>query len=106
MSPETQSWEIVRNRSIPFLSSARKSNAEHIFEDIYAVSDIGTMKEKLASLYGKRKIRFYSGYAGWTSGQLEKEILIGSWKLVEGKADTVFKEVFPHQWRHPQNYSK
>ncbi len=38
------------------------ANAKHIFEDIYAVSDIGIMKETLASPDGKRKIRFYSGW--------------------------------------------
>lgn len=37
-----------------------------------------------------RRIRIYSGYAGWGTGQLEAEIAEGSWYLVQASPDDPF----------------
>lgn len=36
------------------------------------------------------KIRFFAGYSGWGAGQLEEELLSGSWITVSASQDVVF----------------
>lgn len=37
-------------------------------------------------------VRIYSGYAGWGTGQLEDELAIGSWYLVQASPDDPFDD--------------
>lgn len=37
-------------------------------------------------------VRVYSGYSGWGSGQLESEITMGSWYLVQASPDDPFED--------------
>ncbi|HIE21466.1 MAG TPA: DUF179 domain-containing protein [Acidimicrobiia bacterium] len=43
-------------------------------------------------------VRVYSGYAGWSSGQLEAEILAGSWYVVQAAPEDPFGDP-TDQWR-------
>lgn len=43
-------------------------------------------------------VRIYSGYAGWGSDQLESEIAIGSWYVVQASPDDPF-DTDDGQWR-------
>lgn len=38
------------------------------------------------------KVKVYSGYSGWTSGQLEEELETGAWFVVAAAPDDVFAE--------------
>ena len=38
----------------------------------------------------KRPFKVFTGYAGWTPGQLKKEIELGVWRVVPGTAEAVF----------------
>jgi putative AlgH/UPF0301 family transcriptional regulator len=44
-------------------------------------------------------LRLYSGYAGWTSGQLEWEISAGSWHLHRADAGRIFAEDTKQLWK-------
>ena len=59
--------------------------------------------EKLKSLIESglikpQDIRFYVGYSGWTSGQLDDEIEIGSWVLEEPDPNYVFQSKYEELW--------
>ncbi len=43
-------------------------------------------------------VRVYSGYAGWSPGQLEAEVLAGSWYVVQAAPDDPFDDP-AGQWR-------
>jgi len=43
-------------------------------------------------------IRFYIGYSGWSTGQLEAEMEIGSWVLNESHPNYVFKSKHDELW--------
>lgn len=47
---------------------------------------------------GAHQVRVYSGYAGWGAQQLEDEIEMGSWYVVQASPDDPFEEP-EGQWR-------
>lgn len=44
------------------------------------------------------KIRFFSGYSGWASGQLQEELERGDWLVVDADAKTVFQRDTSRLW--------
>ena len=47
---------------------------------------------------GVARARIYSGYAGWSAGQLDLEMMTGSWMTVVATADHVFTETPDDLW--------
>ncbi len=45
------------------------------------------------------ELRIFAGYAGWGSAQLEGEIEEGSWYVVAGQVDDIFREDSTDLWR-------
>lgn len=37
-------------------------------------------------------LRFFIGYAGWSPGQLDREVLFGSWHIIKATEEAVFTE--------------
>jgi putative transcriptional regulator len=61
--------------------------ASHIVDDIYIVPiDENTVQDHA----GAGSLRIFVGYAGWAAGQLEGEMLRGSWRVVPATAEDVF----------------
>ncbi len=48
---------------------------------------------------GADQIRCFIGYAGWSPGQLEEEIAIGSWKTIPGSATEVYGQQDVSLWQ-------
>ena len=46
-----------------------------------------------------RNVRLYLGYSGWTAGQLESELVVGTWLPAPGNADSVFSANPESSWR-------
>ena len=47
---------------------------------------------------GVEAVRLFSGYAGWTGGQLEGELAFGSWFVLEAEPDDVFTDDPEELW--------
>lgn len=47
---------------------------------------------------GSHPVRIYSGYSGWGSDQLETEIALGSWYVVQASPDDPF-DAYQEQWQ-------
>ena len=45
-------------------------------------------------------IKFFVGYSGWSSGQLDQEMAIGSWILGDSKSDYIFNGIIDDLWSH------
>ena len=43
-------------------------------------------------------LRVFSGYAGWSSGQLEAELEAGDWLVVDAEAEDAFTDDPEHLW--------
>ncbi len=78
------------------------SNTSHVLGDIYAASDISTLKQLINTSAGIKDIRVYTGYAGWWPGQLEHEIRRGSWHVIESDAGGVFEIGHSRLWQKLQ----
>ena len=48
---------------------------------------------------GVDSVRFYTGYSGWSAGQLEGELAAGVWHVVEAMPDDVFCHAPDTLWR-------
>lgn len=73
-----------------FQASAEPENALHLFDDIYLSNDRQILAEQLRRPRSESRLEFYAGYAGWAQGQLQAEILEGSWTTVRASSRLVF----------------
>ena len=56
--------------------------------------------ERIEELVGEPRslIRFYAGYSGWGSGQLESELETGSWLTTDARSEEVFEVPDDELW--------
>jgi putative transcriptional regulator len=77
----------------------RIANSIEIAEGIFWGGDFDAVKELIEShAIQADEIRFFVGYAGWTSSQLEDEIKSKSWIVAEAKPDQVFDHDIKGLW--------
>jgi putative transcriptional regulator len=62
-----------------------------------ATLDLHRQPEEMTE--GVRAVRLFSGYAGWSAGQLEQELVTGSWLVVPSVADDAFTEDPEGLWK-------
>ena len=61
----------------------------HIFDAVHQMP----LDEKLpAGDRNDKNLRFFIGYAGWSPGQLDREILFDSWHVIPATEEAVFAE--------------
>ena len=63
-------------------SAEELQEAEHVFADVYWSTSRTLLQRLLASEDEVDDLRLYSGYAGWSAGQLEMELAAGGWRAV------------------------
>ncbi len=59
-------------------------------EDLYWVHDSEGLENIMKQGWPDGEARVYAGSSGWAPGQLEDEILRGSWKILEADIESVF----------------
>jgi len=75
------------------------SDAVRVLDDVYLS---GKGEDLEAAARGGRafdRVRVFSGYAGWTAGQLERELKLGIWLVAPGDANSVFSREPGTLWR-------
>jgi putative transcriptional regulator len=63
-----------------------------IVDKVFLSADPATLPDMARLANGTRDLRLYAGHAEWVAGQLEGEISAGSWTVVAGDADLVFRD--------------
>ncbi len=71
----------------------------HVVEDLFWVQDSSLLEQILEKGWPAQRIHLYAGYAGWAPGQLEDEIMRGSWHIVPADASAVFGAEPLEIWR-------
>lgn len=92
----------VGTNTIHFVHSMgdRIPNSIHISDNIYWGGDYDIMKDLI--MYGEispNEIRFFLGYSGWHTGQLENELDQNSWLIAEINTYQIMKPD-PHLWKN------
>lgn len=74
--------------------------SQKITDDIYWGGDFETLKLLLREgSIAKEKIRFFLGYSGWETGQLESEMEERSWLTVAAKPNIIFDLQAEEVWK-------
>ena len=78
-------------------------------DEIYVIDKVYQMPldELPTGKKDQKNLRFFVGYAGWSPGQLDREILFGSWHIIQATEDTVFTDSPDTIWETlspPQSY--
>jgi putative transcriptional regulator len=64
-----------------------------------AVHLVNVDEAMLATASSAAKLRFFAGYAGWGSGQLQHELAFDSWHVLPATEELVFTEDAGDIWR-------
>jgi putative transcriptional regulator len=80
-------------------ASAPLASAHRILKDVFLLTTTEAMDREVEGGALMTRIRLYAGYAGWAPGQLEREVLRGSWLIVDGDGDVVFDPNPDTLWR-------
>jgi putative transcriptional regulator len=71
-------------------SESETEGLAHVVGDVYISSDRRVLDEVLAANKPGSELRFYLGHSGWAAGQLDFELLRGSWHVVAADTDAIF----------------
>lgn len=81
----------VSRHTLVFVLRADKQpkSAVEVLSGLYMSLDADESLRRLRQGAAETSVRVYAGYAGWSPGQLEKEIAHGDWHLLPADADTI-----------------
>jgi putative transcriptional regulator len=76
-------------------------NSMQISKDLYFGGNFKTVLELLKTPVNAAKVRFFLGYSGWSSGQLENELKMNSWIVVNNiSSKTIMDTHRTDLWKH------
>jgi putative transcriptional regulator len=81
-----------------FRGDGKDDNAFPVVGDLYLSGD-GELLHRLLSEKSTAVQRFFLGYSGWTGPQLEHEIALGAWYVIEADLETVVRTDPKTLWR-------
>ena len=71
----------------------------HVLDDLYWGGDFEALKQMVINkLINPDDIRFFLGYSGWDSGQLEQEIKEDSWLVNDVEQENIMREMRQESW--------
>ena len=73
-----------------FRSEEPPEDAVHLFEDVYFSASRELLAQQIQRPREESGLQLFMGYSGWTIGQLQAEILHGSWSTVKATSSHVF----------------
>ena len=71
-------------------SNAKPDSAAQVLEKIFLLPSRPALEGTLAGGRSADDLRVYLGYCGWGPGQLDNEMRLGAWYVMEGSAALVF----------------
>jgi len=73
-------------------TSSPSGSARRVLDDVYISGDVADVREALARPDAAARVKLFTGYAGWTGGQLEIEVRAGAWVVEPADARSVFTD--------------
>ncbi|GEM_PF-82510 len=90
----------VQPGALSFLITDSYLDDEEIIPNVAMGHSFDRLVELCNNYSPQRDIRIYSGYSGWSPGQLEAEIKRGSWTIHPANKKLVFDHEPGDLWRH------
>jgi putative transcriptional regulator len=97
---------VAKNQITMIIQSSSKPDASSkVFGDIYISNSLAVLEQMIEHQKPDQRFRLYSGYAGWSAGQLESEIARHNWRILKGNPDILFNKAPDEIWQKlvPQN---
>ncbi|MDX1764266.1 MAG: YqgE/AlgH family protein [bacterium] len=80
------------NQIFLLLRTARSpEESKRVLSDVHFSTSRDVLKRIIEDGIDGETVRFMAGYAGWSQGQLDQEILRGDWHVLPGDSETVFQ---------------
>jgi putative transcriptional regulator len=79
-------------------SPGNPGESERVFDGVYVSSSMAVLSRMIDRRRTGRHFRVYAGYAGWSPGQLEREVRRGDWHVVHADAKTIFEKKAGNIW--------
>lgn len=82
----------VNPATLVFLFRAQEipTNALHLFDNVFMSNDRELLAEQMRRPREESGLQVYAGHAGWAPGQLQAEIMHGSWSTVKANVELLF----------------
>ena len=84
-------------------SREKLEGATRVVSDVYASGNKAVIEKLVASGMAPSEFRLYAGYAGWSPGQLEREIAVGGWSVLRANPKIVFDDDPDSLWQRLQH---
>jgi putative transcriptional regulator len=73
-------------------SPEKTEQTTQVLGDVYLTGAKDVIEKSIGARAGPSKFRVYVGYAGWAPGQLETEIQLGAWSVMNRGSKVVFDD--------------
>lgn len=70
----------------------KPENATQVFGDVYVTGSKELIEKMVGASPDPASFRLYVGYGGWGAGQLEHEVELGAWEVLNARAAIVFDD--------------
>ncbi len=91
---------VARNRVVVILQTdSRPEDSFHVFSNMFVSSNRDVLQRLIDEKGAEKRFRLYVGHAGWTTGQLEGEVLRGDWHIVRADPKSVFTKKPAELWQ-------
>jgi len=81
-----------------FRSETPPPNADPVMEDVYYSGDRNVLEELIRDEKRSGELRLFVGHSGWAPGQLDAELLRGTWHVRRANASLVFDTPPERMW--------
>ena len=90
---------VAKNQMLLLIrSGSQPEDASHVFKDIYVSSSRAVLRTMINDEDPGKAFRLYAGHAGWSPGQLDREIARGGWHVLQADEASVFEKAPSEIW--------
>ncbi len=79
-------------------SGSQPEDSRRVFDDLYVSSSRLLLERLLENSDPGKTFRLYAGYAGWSPGQLDREVVRGGWHVLRADVASVFEKAPAEVW--------
>ena len=88
----------INQKQLLIRTNSKPEGSHHVFNNVYVIPNLSIIKRMIDGVGVGERLRVYAGYAGWASGQLEREVSRGGWHVLRADAETIFDKVSSEIW--------